>query len=608
MGLMVLYSRAMASVLLCAVSAVVVVVGSPMRDAAGDASLLATMYEPRVETMQSDPSFAGFKQAMAVPASSPVSATAAATDTVVEYEQVGGGDSLEAVILRPTSGEVFRVPPPSGDGDDLQLLNDALEEAADSGAALVLFPRGETYTISTPSPVQIEGFSGATIDFNESIVELHREGVGVRIAESSTVVLRNGQIAGHGQLASIGEVVFDAEGRPTFRIADPYRAALDRTDEADLVTVGAATEINGRWAVESDGFVELFANRSGRNVYAYDDGVFRPEGTVEMEGSFQEGQNVWLLHRNNEGHGVMLDNKDHLSDVTIEDMTLTNIPGMAIAGEVERGLHLRNVDLLRADGQVFAASSDAVHVNANGGDIVIEDCVFEANADDKINIKGNYWAVAAVDRQDRTITVEPVDRSVNARNWGSAGDRVTFIEPDLSLVGNARIVNALSDGSKRHVVQLDEVPASVQSGMLVANPDNSGGRVVIRHNIFDGTRSQGVLVQTQHVVVESNRFANIAGPAIELRMVLREWFEAVNVDNVLIEANVFSKSSLAAYKPNEQIHVEQTNGLGDAVSVIGNVRIVSGATRNGGDFARGPSPSGRLDSTDFLLCDCAPDE
>ena len=168
------------------------------------------------------------------------------------------------------------------------------------------------------------------------------------------------------------------------------------------------------WEISGEG-----ASRTGRFVAR----------SASARGSrpFEPGQHVYLLHRNNDAPGVILQNFEaDVEDIGLEDLTLENIPGMAIFGEVNRGIHLNRVRVVpdRSDPlSLWGSSSDAFHINHHGGDVVVENSEFGASADDLVTAKGNWWKVETIDRATGAVTVGPANKRHGVHLW--APDRTS---------------------------------------------------------------------------------------------------------------------------------------------------------------------------------------
>ena len=525
-----------------------------------------------------------FRRATSVPAVSPALDEAGGGDLVVRSTGLRDPASMTTVVLKPRPGGPEYVVPDPPQGNAYGFLDEHLRAAARAGAGVVRFPAGRTLRVTPPSGrahLTVRGFRDAVIDLNGSTLELGAVERGVQLVDNRRVALRNGRVRNPSVvLSTIARVVPDS-GRAgvRFEVLPEYRSVLEGSGNRDsLFTVGSAERgPDGEWRLRAANFDEAFVNRGSTNRFAYRDGSY--VSTSAFRGDVSQllaAGHVWLQHENNDGHGIVVqgDTAPPNTDITLEDLVLENIPGMGIFGEVSRGLHVNRVSYRRGSrSAIFANASDGIHINANGGDIVIENSDIGAGPDDRVNIKGNWWAVARIDTRARTLTLEPVDRKQNVRRWGFSGQRVVFIDGDFGVLGEARLVADSTGKSDRHVVRLDRLPGGLRKGSIIGNVDNGSGRVVVRDNRFGDTRSQGVLVQTSHVVVSGNRFDGVAGPAIKLNVALEDWYEGIAVSNVLVSDNRFARSSAAADKPNELIHFEQTNRADREVDIIDDVVI-----------------------------------
>ena len=533
-----------------------------------------------------------FKAATALPAVSPAARDATANDLRVQYTGLMGPERIDVVVRKPVAdGRVYQIPDLSDGLNAYEFLKDHLDNGINRGVGLIRFPAGQVFEIDPPNPsgrhLKFEGLTDVVVDLNGSTLQFMQTSLGVLFEDCQRVVLMNGTIRGKGLLATVARVLPDnTPAGVKFEVLPQYRQQIEQHEAAQtqLHTVGSAEQSpDGQWRMGASGYAEMFVNRGDKKNnfrYSTDDGAFVGSAPVDGEVPFQLGSDhVWLLHHNNSGHGLLLDNEDGKGneDITIQNVAFVNIPGMVIVGEVVRGLHLKNIDI-RTDGagspSFLAAASDGVHINGSGGDIVIEDSYFGPNGDDKINIKGNYWRVTAMDWHHSELTVAPAGRKTSVNRWGWAGHKLVFIDPDFEVIGTAVLQRDSEEAEeKSHRIFVDAIPKGVDIGDIVGNISNAAARVVIRNNVFKETRAQGVLVQTSHVIVENNLFERIAGPPIKLNLALDGWYEAINTSNVAIIDNRFVESATSVEKPKELIYFHELDGQGNAVKIIDNVVI-----------------------------------
>ncbi|MDA8745605.1 right-handed parallel beta-helix repeat-containing protein [Rubripirellula amarantea] len=461
--------------------------------------------------------------------------------------------------------------------------------ASEGNLRNICLPANRNYHLRPKQPggrhLLIEGLRDCVVDLNGSTLFFSSVGPGLVLKDCQRVLIRGGEIQGASTLATIAQVVKNHNGSGrSLKVLPEFVNALqaDFPDgKVPLWTIAAIQKQTGSspgWRLSQPVYQDWFVNRRTRQwVFDAETQSFVPTKFHSVDASLLLDDYVMLVHHNNEGHAIMLDNRDGqgLEDITFEDMTFRNIPGMMIAGELNRGLHLRRVQTqLRSNSSpgLLSVASDTVHINSVRGDIIIEDCSFNASFDDKINIKSNYWRIAEVAGNE--VTVHPAGRPVSVKSWGKKNDRILVVGDDLEEISQSRlVVDSERLKGKQHLLRLDKFDASLKAGQLIFNADTAGGRVVIQNNRFLSTRAQGVLVQTSHVLIRGNIFDEIAGPAISVRFGLSDWYESIAPSNIVIEQNRFGAVGFDRDKANAAIEIKQKGSGGSPVSIISNVRI-----------------------------------
>jgi len=523
---------------------------------------------------------------------SPKMTTATANDLVVK---IAGDETVEpftAVVCKPigrrATYEIPMLPP----GDDAgRFLKQHLSTAVKTNASLIKFPALQTFELVPPAPggrhLKFESMTDVTIDLNGSTLQFRGASLGILVQDCQRMVLRNGRIVGSTLLASVARVEADESAAGIkFVLLPEFQQRMDALPGSppSIVTLGTVESLGeNQWSFDSRNYQESFVNRQpfvDRFIYDPLVKAFVATSPSATLAKYRPGKDiVWLQHQNNVGHAILLDNEDGhgVEDITLEKLTFSNIPGMVIVGEVVRGLHVDGVRIepIANDPAAFlAASSDCVHINANGGDIVIENSYLGPNADDKINIKGNYWRVRQIESGENIVTVVPAGRKTSVNRWGWSGNRIIQIDDSFSVIAAASLQeSSVRENGKRHRLILDTIPQTLRVGSLVGNLDNAGPRVVIRNNQFESTRAQGVLVQSGHVSVTGNRFARIASPAIKLNLSINDWYEAITVQNVEIADNQFFRCAFSRSKSQDVIFVNQFAGDRRPIDIIDGVSI-----------------------------------
>jgi len=538
--------------------------------------------------------------ALEVPHESP--AEVDENDLVLTRTDLVRPGTIKLVVKKPNLvGSVYEI----GDFPDdaveaFRFLQDEFENALESEASIVQFPEQAHIRIANHNPagahIPFEDFSDVVIDLNGSTIEFMNIAPGMVIKNSQRVVFKNGRFTTSHLISSIAKVEQDdsTPAKIKFTLLPEFAAGLKSQYESTgtkptVYTIGRAEQNqSGDWRFAARGSSDLFTNRSGNeNKYVYRENgssdnvdVFFSgieDGTYQTD--YKPGDFVYLLHQNNNGTGIILKNTDaDVEDISFINLTLSNIPGMAIFGEVNRGLHVDSVNIIPDSSNptsIWGSSSDAFHINNTMGDVLVENSNFGASADDLLTIRSNWWAVSNIGFDNNNVRVTNADRSYGVHLWAMEGHRLVVIDRSLNVLGGTtHRSTSFRDSGKRHDLYLESLPdALAMEDILVANPDVSPSRIVVRDNTFSTSRAQGVLVQAANMVVENNHFENIAGPAVKLNFALSDWYEGVSVRNIVIDNNTYKDTAVGSSKPPYTIYFNQFDGNQNSVNLITDVKI-----------------------------------
>lgn len=183
------------------------------------AQQMASITDRVIDSVGNNP----FKLATAIPAVSPVLNQARAGDLVVSYNAMLDplAPDVTAVVLKPrASATVYQIPTPNSGTNLYNFLHANLQQAVAQGAGTIRFPPTYDFQLRPPIPFEdqpsgpieqeaylnLSGLHDLTIDLNGSTIDLLDRVVGIRVEDSSRIVIKNGTIRGQGLLSSIGTV------------------------------------------------------------------------------------------------------------------------------------------------------------------------------------------------------------------------------------------------------------------------------------------------------------------------------------------------------------------------------------------------------------------
>ena len=236
-------------------------------------------------------------------------------------------------------------------------------------------------------------------------------------------------------------------------------------------------------------------------------------------------------------------------DVTMEDVTVTAVPGMAVLGWDCRDFTIRRMRVAPAKGGRMSATADAMHFSGCRGQITVDDSEFAGMGDDAINIHAMYGLVTArID--DHTLTVVRArlhpyyDKARAIWSAPANGDILEYGNGDEPLIaqGQLRVAGARQDTERQcTVIRFEEaLPAGVGENTLLANVSTSPS-VRVRHCSVHGNRARGLLLQTRDVLVEDCIFENISGAGVQICADAADWCESLGARDVTIQRCVFRR-------------------------------------------------------------------
>jgi len=228
-------------------------------------------------------------------------------------------------------------------------------------------------------------------------------------------------------------------------------------------------------------------------------------------------------------------------DIGISDVTIHHCAGMGVIAQ-----RTRNIDLLRFkvtpdinDKRMVSATADAAHFVNCAGLIRIDECLFENQMDDPVNIHGIYARISRI-VSDRTIEIELVHRQQLGIDITQAGDTVEFVANENLLTYDEAKVESVKRLNKQFFMLTLETSLhkSLKVGDGVASlswiPDVTITRTTSRNN-----RARGFLISTAGKVLIEDNYFHIPGAAILIAGDANHWFESGKVRDITIRNNHF---------------------------------------------------------------------
>lgn len=238
------------------------------------------------------------------------------------------------------------------------------------------------------------------------------------------------------------------------------------------------------------------------------------------------------------------------ASVTLREVTVNHCGGMGVIAQRSADLSLQRVAITPPPGgrRILSITADAIHFVNCRGRITLEDCVFEQQLDDAVNIHGLYAQITRrlAPNQIEIKLVHPQQAGVD---FVEVGTRLELTQGRSLAPLGAAIVTRVERVNKQFTIveTSTAIPDSVAVGDCVANADANTAEVHIARCLFRGNRARGILLGSRgRTVVENNTF-HIPGAAILFEGDGRFWFEQAGVRDVLIRGNTFDNCNFGIW-------------------------------------------------------------
>ena len=156
-------------------------------------------------------------------------------------------------------------------------------------------------------------------------------------------------------------------------------------------------------------------------------------------------------------------------------------------------------------------------------------------------------------------------------------DSIAFVHPStlgILAAGQVTAVTRLSDREILVTLQ-GAIPAAVKLGDVIENTTWTP-QLTIRHCLFTGSNTRGLLVTTRRkVVIEDNEFVKLGMQAILVADDALSWYESGPVRDVLVRHNIFRDCGHNLSQEYSTIAIAPENHELTTVPVHRNIRIDS---------------------------------
>ncbi|MBR6806864.1 MAG: hypothetical protein IKM46_00645 [Clostridia bacterium] len=249
-----------------------------------------------------------------------------------------------------------------------------------------------------------------------------------------------------------------------------------------------------------------------------------------------DGMEYYTAHTEHFRPAILIENA---KNITLKDITIHSQPGMGIVGNRSEDITLSHVSVVPSVGHHVSTNTDATHFTSIKGKLRLENCVFEGQGDDFINVHAYYHEIIRRLSDDECCMQEKTPDGTHAQSldYPDVGDFLELTDMDtLTLVDTFRVVESTPMRDEWCCrVKLDHALPENTEGLVLADVTRLPSLEIV--NCSSRTHyARGIMLKTRNVLIENNIFHAVEAPAV-FAAPEAEWYEGVSPANVVIRGN-----------------------------------------------------------------------
>ncbi len=321
-------------------------------------------------------------------------------------------------------------------------------------------------------------------------------------------------------------------GMITFLAENWSRTGFENFLELDIDTKGPAYKVGDDWT----GNKKIVCTE-------LEDGVVRFD--TDLAKQHKVGNMMAISHVLRHVPGIFVNES---RDINIENTTVYHAPAMALIAQMSHNISLNryNVMLREESGRFISATADATHFVNCTGKVKIENCVFEHQKDDPVNVHGINTVISRI-CDENTVEVQYMHYQQNGIKLYKKGDVISILKRDTMLSYYRAMVKDVFYVNQNYArLVLDKAVPENCLFDAVENPDRMP-ELEIRNCRAGFNRARGFLITTNRKVIVENNVIYSPGAGILIEGDANFWFESGNVSDVTIKNNVFDNCAISPW-------------------------------------------------------------
>jgi len=258
--------------------------------------------------------------------------------------------------------------------------------------------------------------------------------------------------------------------------------------------------------------------------------------TFENACNIKEGLEYYTVHTYHSRPAILIENA---KNVLLEDVTIHSQPGMGVVGNRSEDVTLRRLSVVPSAGHHYSTNTDATHFTSMKGTLRLENCFFDCQGDDFVNVHNYYHAIVKRESDCVCCMQEKTPDGTHAQSldYPDVGDTLELTSRlTMELVDTFTVLECdpMADEWTCRVKLDHELPKNTED--LVLADVTRLPKVEIVGCSANCHHARSILIKTRDVLIEGNTFRDARGSAIHVAPEAW-WYEGVSPADVVIKGN-----------------------------------------------------------------------
>lgn len=249
-----------------------------------------------------------------------------------------------------------------------------------------------------------------------------------------------------------------------------------------------------------------------------------------------DGAEYYSVHTYHSRPAVLIENA---KNVILEDVTIHSQPGMGVVGNRSENVTVRRLSVVPSIGHHYSTNTDGTHFTSMKGLLRLENCFFDCQGDDFVNVHNYYHAIIKREADNICYMQEKTPDGTHAQSldYPDVGDTLELTNRlTMAHIDTFKVIECVPfpDEWMCRVTLDHALPEDTEE--LVLSDVTRLPRLEVVGCSATCHHARSILIKTRDVLIEGNTFRNVHGSAIHVAPEAW-WYEGVSPADVVIRGN-----------------------------------------------------------------------